>query len=146
MPVYPPQPRELLVSTYTAVGTATGASAAAGDGIALSTTWGGSFTVGKRTSLEVECYVPYIATTTGSTSIWAEVHVMVNSVCRLKFFKLNTVANVDGSSAHGKARFTLSAGTYNAAVFLKVSGSGITGYVSAGTDNPGLLIVREAPF
>lgn len=137
-------PRELLAVSYESVGTVTGASAATGDGIALSVAWGGNFTTVGR-PLELECYVPFIATTTGSTSIWAEPHVMVNGVCRLKFFKLITVANTDGATAHGKARFTLSAGTYAVAVQMLISASGVTGYVSGTSTNPGLLIVREAP-
>lgn len=141
-------PQELLVVTYTLTGYSTstasnGSQLYAESAATTPQPWGGNFTLGSRTSVEIEVVIPQMGLNVGSGSSFVQAHVMVDGSVKAQAYNHVAVANIDAFRNTIKFRQSgfVAGSTHSVAVQLQVSSS--YGYVVASATNPGYIIVRE---
>jgi hypothetical protein len=146
MAVVDSMPRELMAVSYEVVGSVTGANSGDAHGKALNNTWGGSFIVGNRTTVDLEISVPYLAVN-NATGVFAEVHVLVDGTCRAEGFIPHQAVGATvglGLPVYRKVRLVgLTAGSHTVSVQVKIGVTTNTGTIAGSTTNPGLLRVVE---
>ena len=136
MPVIESPPRELLRVTYQA-GVISFTSLAA-HGAALSTPWGGTFTIANRPNVDIQLSAYFVSNSgAGDTTL----HVLVDGTCILE--DAVKLGSTSGRRIESRTTVTgLAAGAHTIAVQGSVASG--TGFISSGAPPiRGLLTVRE---